>query len=91
MKILLIVLVVIIAVLLIPVSASGGYDGEPSLEIRYLFLKKRILPKTEETADKAASKKASKAKKAKPKHCQITYTLLYALFHNDRLCFFIHL
>ena len=44
MKILLIVIAVIIAFLLIPVTVSGGYDSQPALEIKYLFYKKILMP-----------------------------------------------
>ena len=66
MKIFLIVIIVLTAILLIPVSAKAKYDNAVFLEIRYLFFKKTILPKPPKKA--AAAKKSSSApKKKKPK------------------------
>ena len=67
MKILLIVIAVIIAFLLIPVTVSGGYDIQPALEIKYLFYKKTVFPKPEKTEGGTAKKKAKPAKAAKHK------------------------
>ena len=61
MKILLIVIAVIIAFLLIPVTVSGGYDSQPALEIKYLFYKKTVFPKPEKTEGVTAKKKAKPA------------------------------
>jgi len=65
MKIFLMILLLLTLFLLIPVKAEMRYDGELFLAVRYLFVKKNILPKKPETEKKAAKPK-KKAKKPKP-------------------------
>lgn len=68
MKILLIILTAVTAFLMLPVTASGGYDGKAQLEIKYLFFRKQLLPKPEKTKpDKTKKAKADKPVKPKRK------------------------
>ena len=67
MKIFLIILAALIAFLMIPITVSGGYDKEAALEIRYLFYKKTIFPKPDQTQTKTKKKKEKPAEGSKPK------------------------
>lgn len=69
MKIVWLFLLLLTLLLLIPIKAEMSYDGEMSLSVKYLFIKKRILPKPTESEKKPAKakKKADKPKKAKRK------------------------
>ena len=69
MKIAIIVLLMLTLVLLIPVTAEARYDGEMFLSVKYLFLKKKILPKVpkEKTAKKKKAPKKTKPDRPKRK------------------------
>ncbi len=68
MKIALIVLLLLTLILLIPVKARFGYDGETALDIKYLFIKKKILPKPPKGEKRAVKPgRRKEPKPAKPK------------------------